>query len=222
MDNKKIIKFLSELVTNERYENFVRVLNLRTNYITVVLEDLFQSHNASAVIRSCDCFGIQDIHFIENKYQFSENPEVAVGASNWLNLYRYNKLENNSLKTIQFLKNKGYRIIATTPHTNNVLLENFDLSKGKFALFFGSELPGLSNIVLDNADEFLKINMFGFTESFNISVSAALCLYELVKNLRNSNINWQLTEEEKDKILVNWLKYSIKDSENILKCYFKS
>ena len=220
MDNKKLIAFLKEFVLEERYNTFIKVLNNRTDYITIVLEDLFQSHNASAVIRSCDCFGIQDVHFIENDYQFEINPEIAVGSAQWLNLYKYNKKENNTLQTINILKDKGYRIIATTPHKDDVTIETLDLEKGKIALLFGSELPGLSEIAMKNADEFVKIKMFGFTESFNISVSAALCLYELTKKLHNSSLNWQLYEQQKDEILAKWLKISIKNSEQIIKLKF--
>ncbi|MDR2836354.1 MAG: RNA methyltransferase [Bacteroidales bacterium] len=217
-----MIKFLSELVTKERFLKFHKVLDLRTRYITVVLEDLFQTHNASAVLRTCDCLGIQDVHFIENQFFFNENPEVALGSSKWLSLLRYHQYENNTLSTINFLKEQGYRIVATTPHTNEVSLENLSLSSGKIALLFGSELPGLSDIAMQNADEFVKIEMYGFTESFNISISVALFLYQLTTKLRNSDINWQLEESEKDELLVKWLKTSIKDSENIIKQYFKS
>ena len=218
---KRLISFLSELVTAERYNNFQQVLNNRTNYITVVLEDLFQSHNASAVLRSCECFGVQNVHFIENKFQFVENPDVAVGSSQWLTTNRYNQSENNTLEAIKKLKKEGYRIVATTPHKDDVSLEKLDLERGKIALIFGTELNGLSDLALENSDEYMKINMFGFTESFNISVSVALCLYELTLRLRKTNINWQLSESEKEMIMVDWLKKSIKDSENIIKYYFK-
>lgn len=218
---KRLISFLSELVTAERYNNFQQVINNRTNYITVVLEDLFQSHNASAVLRSCECFGVQNVHFIENKFQFIENPEVAVGSSQWITTNRYNRSENNTLETIKKLKKDGYRIVATTPHKDDVSLDKLDLERGKIALIFGTELNGLSDLALENSDEYMKINMFGFTESFNISVSVALCLYELTLRLRKTNIDWQLSESEKDTIMVDWLKKSIKDSENIIKYYFK-
>lgn len=218
---KRLISFLSELVTAERYNNFQQVINNRTNYITVVLEDLFQSHNASAVLRSCECFGVQNVHFIENKFQFIENPEVAVGSSQWITTNRYNRSENNTLETIKKLKKDGYRIVATTPHKDDVSLDKLDLERGKIALIFGTELNGLSDLALENSDEYMKINMFGFTESFNISVSVALCLYELTLRLRKTNIDWQLSESEKDMIMVDWLKKSIKDSENIIKYYFK-
>jgi tRNA (guanosine-2'-O-)-methyltransferase len=111
--------------------------------------------------------------------------------------------------------------VATTPHTNDIELENFDLDKGKIALFFGSEQPGLSSIVLDKADEFLKIPMFGFTESFNISVSASIILHHLIHKLKKSNVNWQLSGAEKSEILLEWLKSSINNIDLIIKEYHR-
>ncbi len=221
MKTQQIIDLLSTYVTKERLETLNKVLDERTGYISVALEDIFQTHNASAVLRSCDCFGIQYVNFIENRYSYMENKDVAMGSSQWLNITRYNKNENNTLETINALRNSGYRIIATTPHTNDVMLKDLDLTKGKIALFFGSEKPGLSNIVMQNADEYVRIPMYGFTESFNISVSAALCLYELTTRLRNSNIKWQLPESEKKEILAQWLKLSARNAEGIIKAHEK-
>lgn len=218
---KGLIEYLQNIVTEHKWELFNQVIENRTRYLTVVLEDIFQPHNASAVLRTCDCFGIQDVHVIENRNEYNVNPDVALGASKWLNLNKYNEQKNNTLSTIKALKEKGYRIVATTPHTNDVDLETFDLKQGKAALFFGSELPGLSEIVLDNADEFLKIPMFGFTESFNISVSAAIILHHLSFELKKTDIKWQLSEDEKSEVLLNWLRKSIKNSEVIEKEYLK-
>ncbi len=217
MNNKFIIQNLSKMVSEKRLETFVNVINNRTRYLCLVLEDLFQSHNASAVLRSCDCFGIQDVHVIENNFEFKENPDVSLGSSQWLTKFKYNSFENNSLEAIKYLKNQNYRIIATSPHANDVNLNDLNLENGKMALFFGAELPGLSQVVMENADEFVKIPMYGFTESFNISVSAAICLYDIVERLKKSQIKWQLTEEEKENLLAEWLKISVRDSENILK-----
>ncbi len=218
---KKLIKHLSNFVTENRFSLFNKIVQDRTRYMTLVLENIFQAHNASAVLRSCDCFGVQDVHIIENENKYTLNPDVALGSSNWLNIQRYNATENNSLAAINTLKEKGYRIIATTPHTNDISLENFDISKGKFALMFGSELPGLSKIALDNADEFLKIPMYGFTESFNISVSAAVILHHLSLKLRQSEIDFTLSQKEKDEIILNWLKQSIKKSDLIIDEFLK-
>ena len=214
--SNKFIEYLTGFATPERFELFNKIIESRTKYMTVALEDIYQRHNASAVLRSCDCFGVQDVHVIENRNEYNISPDVAVGSDKWLNLYKYNELKNNTLDAINKLKTNGYRIIATTPHTNDVNLENFDISKGKFTLFFGAELPGLSNIVLDNADEFLKIPMYGFTESFNISVSAAITMHTLYNRLINSDIKWQVTANEKEEILFEWLKKSIKSSDELL------
>ncbi len=195
--NNNLLEYLSTFVTPERLALFNKVLNERTKYITVVLEDIFQSQNASAVLRTCDCFGIQNVHVIENRNTFDVNKEVALGSSKWLTIQKYNQAENNSLQAIQTLRKNGYRIVATTPHRNDQSLNDFDLLKGKTAVIFGSELPGISEIIMNEADEFLKIPMYGFTESFNISVSAALVLHHLSGKLRDlKGLNWRLTEAE--------------------------
>ena len=220
--SKSFIDYLSKLITEERWQLMNKTLADRTKYLTVVLEDIYQPHNASAVLRTCDCFGIQDVHIIENKNKYTVNPDVALGASKWLNLKKYNEQENNTLVCINALRAKDYRIVATTPHTDDVNLEDFDLAKGKTALFFGSEQPGLPKIALEHADEFLKIPMYGFTESFNISVSASIILHHMRLKLNQSDIEWKLSKQENEEILLNWLKQSIKRSDIIEKEFIKS
>jgi len=218
----KLYSCLSSAVTNERLSLFNKIIENRTNYISVVLEDIFQPQNASAVLRSCDCTGIQNVHIIETRNKFKVDTEVSLGSSKWLSLHTYNNSENNSLQALHTLKKQGYRIVATTPHLNDLELPDFDLAKGKFALVFGTELNGITDTVLNNADEYLKIPMFGFTESYNISVSAAIILYQLTEKLRFSeNIAWQLTESEKTEIKIQWLRNSIKSSASIEKRFWK-
>jgi len=222
MNIKRIIDDLSNFVTEERFSQFNSVLNNRTRYITVAIEDIYQPYNASAILRTADCFGIQDINIIENNNKYDINPDVALGSYKWINLIKHNELENNTISAINYLREKGYRIVATTPHTNDVNLEDFDISKGKTALFFGTELLGLSDLMLKNADEFLKIPMYGFTESFNISVSASIILHHLTSKLHKTNIDWQLTENEKDTLMLKWLLTSIKRSDVVLRSYCKN
>ena len=210
--NSDLINYLEQFITQQRLNLFHQILNQRTRYITVVLEDIYQSQNASAVLRTADCFGIQDIHIIENKNEYQINPDVALGSYKWLNLVKYNNQKSNTLEAISDLKKQGYRIVATTPHTNDVNLEDFDVTQGKTALFFGTELNGLSDIMIVNADEYIKIPMVGFTESFNISVSVAIILHHLTSSLRKSEIDWQLSDNEKEEILLEWLKKTIKKS----------
>ena len=204
MENNEIVNYLAGFVTENRFNTFLKVINLRTKYLTVVLEDIFQSHNASAVVRSCDCFGIQDIHIIENRNQYTVNPDVALGSTKWLNMHKYNEKENNTLDAINKLKSNNYRIVATTPDSKNTNLDKFNLENGKIALVFGSEMPGVSKTIIDNADEFLYIPMYGLTESFNISVSVAICLYDLSNRLRNSKIKWELKSKEKEIVQGNY------------------
>jgi tRNA (guanosine-2'-O-)-methyltransferase len=212
----QLVNYLSEFITTERNELFDRILDLRTRYLTVVLENIYQPQNASAAMRSVDCFGLQDAHVIENSNNFEVDREVAMGATKWLNVKRYNKNDDNSLEAIRKLRERGYRIVATTPHEGDTKLEDFDLRKGKAALVFGTELTGISDVVKEEADEFLKIPMYGFTESFNISVSAAVILHHLTWKLRNDPaIDWRLTDEEKAEIKLSWLRRSIKASDLI-------
>lgn len=216
MDTIKLIQYLANHVTEERLAQFKKVLNQRTRYLSVALEDIYQPQNASAVLRTMDCFGVQDVHIVENQNEYRINPDVALGASKWLTMTYYNKQAENTMEAIAYLKKQNYRIVATTPHEEDVDLPDFDLSKGKAVLFFGTEMRGVSDKVLEAADEYLKIPMYGFTESFNISVSAAITLYELTSRLRGSEIEWRLTEREQMELLLEWLKKSIKRSDLIV------
>lgn len=216
---KELVSYLTQFVSENRRTKFDEVLNYRTRHITIALEDLYQPHNASAVLRSCDIFGIQDIHIIENKNAYTVNKDIAMGSPKWLNLHKYRRAENNTLDCIRKLKEQGYRIVATTPHTNGCNLEDLPVEK-PFALIFGTELTGISDTVREQADEYVQIPMFGFTESFNISVSAALCLHTLVTKLHHTDVNWHLSEEEKDELILRWLRKSIPKVELIEKDYF--
>ena len=219
---EELIDHFLKCITDERKALFEKLIQKRTKYLTVVLENIYQPLNASAVLRSCDCFGIQDVHVIENYNKFNPDREVAMGASNWLTVNRYDKNENNTLDCIQTLKNKSYRIVATSPQNSQTDLINFDLSKAKTALFFGTEVEGLSDVVLENADEHLHIPMYGFTESFNLSVSAAICIYEMRMKMEKEKIKWHMTEDEKKQVLLNWLRYSIDRSDIVEEDFLKN
>jgi tRNA (guanosine-2'-O-)-methyltransferase len=198
-----------------------QVLKNRTRHLTIVIENIYQSHNASAVIRSCDCFGMQDLHVVENTYKYKINPDIALGSSKWVDIHRYSGEENNTLACIRTLKARGYHIIATSPHTNDVSLEDFPLDH-KMALFFGNEVHGLSQAVIDQADGFLKIPMTGFTESLNISVTAAVCMHHLSWKLKNSDISWQLSEEEKREIKLRWIRNVLQRSDLIEQKFYNN
>jgi tRNA (guanosine-2'-O-)-methyltransferase len=207
--DKAFRDFLLPMVNENRLALIDRVLKSRTRYITVLLEDIYQSHNASAVLRSCDCFGIQDVHIVENRNHYELNPDVELGAAQWLTLHRYSKERNNTANAIHALKEKGYRVVAATPHTNEVEVAALDLEKGRVAVMLGTERRGLSDQAMALADEYVKIPMAGFTESFNISVSAAIILYELNTRLRSSTIDWGLKDSENEEVKYHWIRNSV-------------
>lgn len=209
------LDFLENIITENRKENFLKVLKNRTKHFTIAVEDVFQMHNASAVMRSCEVFGIQELHVIEERYGKRIDKEIAMGAQKWVDISTYDSVTN----CIDTLKDTGYQIIATTPHENDCLLDDFDILKPS-ALFFGTERDGLSEEILQKADGFLKIPMVGFTESLNISVSAAIIIQSLTNRLRNSDVSWQLKEEEILEKRLDWAKKSIKDIKRIEARYY--
>jgi tRNA (guanosine-2'-O-)-methyltransferase len=209
VSDRELIEFLSSFVTAERLARMHDVLEERTRYLTVAVEDIYQPHNASAVLRTCDCFGIQDVHIIENRNQYRLNPGVELGTAQWLTLHRYRETGHNTREALSLLRARGYRIVATTPHTDQVALEEFDLRAGPAALVFGNELDGLSETALGEADEHLVIPMYGFVESFNISVSAAIVLHHLTHMVRKSGLDYRLRPQERETILLSWLRSSI-------------
>lgn len=219
-ERRERIDYLSGFVTRRRLERFYQVLYYRTRYLTVALEDIYQPHNASAVLRSCDGFGVQDAWIVENRNTYTVNPGVELGTRQWLSLHRFGTYEYNTYAAIEKLRSSGYRIVATTPHTDDVPLEEFDLEAGPAAFFFGNELDGLSEEMLSAADEYMRIPMYGFVESFNISVSCALTLHHLTYRLRRSELPWTLSQEERDELLLEWLRSSIKRSQEIEQARF--
>lgn len=220
-EKQRLISYLTEFITPNRKQRFDEVMEQRTNHLQIVVEDLYQAHNASAVIRSCDCFGVQYVHFIENRNSMKVNNDIALGAGSWVTIKRYKGEENNTAACLKKLKAKGFRIVATTPHTNDVTIDQLPVD-GKLALVFGTELEGITEEVRNMADEFVKIPMYGFTESFNISVSAALCMYELTTRIRKEVTNYKLSEEERTDIYLEWLMNSIDKSDSIVKRYMES
>jgi tRNA/rRNA methyltransferase len=212
--NQELLTYLEHFITEERKERFLQVISARTNHFTVAMEDVFQMHNTSAVVRTCEVFGIQQAHSIEGRFGKRLDAKIAMGAQKWVDVFRYNDTQS----CIDTLRAQGYQIVATTPHKDAYFLNDFDISK-KSAFFFGTEKEGLSQQVLSQADTYLKIPMVGFTESLNISVAVAIVLQQLTDKLRRSQVTWQLTDEERLSTLINWTKKSIRNVKDVLKRY---
>jgi tRNA (guanosine-2'-O-)-methyltransferase len=205
---------LSAFISDNKRALFDRIAPERTRHVTVVMEDIYQPHNASAVVRTCDLLGVQDIHIIENRNKYVMNPDVTLGSSKWTDMHRYREHADNSLACVEHLKKEGYRIVATTPRADNVTPHTIPLD-APLAFCFGTELTGLSDTIMDRADIHLRIPMYGFTESYNISVSAAITLFTVMERLRASDIHWRMDEAHLMALKLAWARKIVHSAQHL-------
>ncbi|MCK4982438.1 MAG: RNA methyltransferase [Victivallaceae bacterium] len=218
--NTGLLEYLEGFITPRRKELIEKVLAERTRRLTIALEDVWHSPNASAAIRSCECFGLQDMYVIENNTRFKANTKVVQGSAKWINLKRFNQKEtNNTEACFNHLRQNGYAIAATTLRKEKYTPLNEIPLHHKLAVCFGCEETGLSDFAHEQADYFIQLPMYGFTGSFNISVSVALVLQTLCQRLRQSDIPINLTREEKAELRIKWVENSVKNSNLLTKRY---
>ena len=212
--NQIVLNELYKIITPSKQEMFDRIAAERSNFLTVSLENVYQEHNASAVLRSCDCFGIQQLHVIEKDNQYKVQRDIALGAGRWVDMFNYDQGGNPTMDCINNLRSKGYRIVATSPHANEKTINDIDISQ-PMALIFGTERRGISDEVKAAADEFVSIPMYGFTESFNISVSVAIILNVLRQRLEKSSVDWKLTQEEQILLKLKWCRKILRGGQEL-------
>ncbi|WP_217647019.1 TrmH family RNA methyltransferase [Planctomicrobium piriforme] len=204
---------LQEFLTPHRRERFAQVLQARTRWLRVVLVDLFQQHNASAVLRTCDALGVQHVHAVETRNDFETNPDISLGSEQWLALHHHDgpaALQD----CVTQLKSQGFRIAATVLHADSRPIQELPLDQ-PVALLFGTEKEGLSPEAVAAADVLVHLPMYGFVESYNVSVAAALSLQSITDRLRQSDLPWQLDEAEHTALLLQWSRLSIRNVEII-------
>lgn len=207
------LDYLTKFITDERREVLQRTVDSRTHYMRILTENMFHPQNASAIMRHCEAFGIQQIHTVEDRCKFDPSVNIVRGTQKWVDVEHH----DTTAEALATLKAEGYRIVATTPHRCSATPETFDVTKGKFALVFGTEHAGISDEVIAAADDFLMIPMCGMVESLNVSASAAILIYMLSERIRQTVDDWQLTEEQKLKLLTRWTMSSVRDYERILR-----
>ena len=206
------IDYLSSFLLESRIDTLTRALNMRTEYITVMTENMFHAQNASAIVRHCEAFGVQNIHTVEELCPFLPTLNIALGTDKWIDINRH----ATTADAVKSLREQGYRIIATTPHHKSCIPETFDVKKGKFALVFGTEKTGVSKEILEEADEYVQIPMCGMVDSLNVSASAAILIYMLSQRMRLECEDWHLSEEKYARTLYDWYRYAVRDSEALL------
>jgi tRNA (guanosine-2'-O-)-methyltransferase len=211
--DEKVLAALYDIVSESKQEMYDRIAADRTRFITVVMENIRKDHNASAVMRTCDCFGIQDLHTIERNVDYVIQREIAKGAGKWIDLHSHSTGDNPGLECIASLQKRGYRIVCTSPHASQTF-EDLPIDQ-PIALVLGTEIHGISADILEQADHCVKIPMYGFTESFNVSVSAALSLQTLRSRLENSTLDWKLPHQEQVALKIQWCTKIIRDGQAV-------
>lgn len=218
---RALIEFLSPLISAERRQRMSEVIGQRTAHLRVVLEDIFQPHNASAAMRSCECFGVQHLHVIENRYAYTLNRDVAMGSYKWIDLHRHNEPDqDNTAACLRELRDRGYRIVATSLRPGTIPLGELPLDQPA-ALCFGTEEEGLGEQLLHQADYHVRIPMYGFTQSFNLSVTVALTLQELRGRLDREGGCPPLAVDEQDRVLFTWLARSVRNSDRVIRDFLQ-
>ena len=207
------LDYMTRFITDERREVLQRTVAQRTHYMRILTENMFHPQNASAIMRHCEAFGIQQIHTVEDRCKFDPSVNIVRGTQKWVDVEHH----ETTAEALNALKSEGYRIVATTPHRCSATPETFDVTKGKFALVFGTEHAGISDEVIEAADDFLMRPMCGMVESLNVSASAAILIYMLSERIRQSVEGWQLTDAEQLKLLTRWTMSSVRDYEGILR-----
>ena len=210
------IACLAEFMTAERYGVLRGSVAMRTRYMTVLAENIYHGQNAAALIRHCDAFGVQEMHTVETLCRFEPNPVIARGSERWVDVHRH----ASTAEAVAELRRRGYRIVATTPHREDATPETFDVTKGPFALVFGTEHAGISDEAIAAADEFLRIPMCGLVESLNVSASAAILIYQRSERVRRTVDGWRMTEAEQAELMERWMRRSVKDADAILQRRF--
>lgn len=215
-DLEQTFEYLKQFLTEERLQKIEHFAPESSDFILPVVEDVYQFRNAAAIVRSVEACGFHKVVALQEEYSFEPNLRVTKGADTWVEV---EKLPRN-MESFQDIKNRGYKIVAVSLENNAKMLPEYEI-KEPIALVFGTEMEGVSQEILDFADETLAIPMYGFTRSFNVSVAASICMYELKQKLIKSDIDYKLNEEKLLRKKILWAVNSIRSGQQIFDKYLK-
>ena len=220
-DPQGLIEYLAPFVTQNKRDLIREVLRGRTRWVTIVLEDIYQAQNASAALRTSELMGLQDIYIVENRNPYNVNPDVVLGSTKWLDLHQFNEVEGlNTPACLAHLREKGYKLAATSPKPGGLSPDQLPVDE-PIAFLFGTEETGLTDTAMRAADYHVRLPMFGFTESYNISVSVAITLAGFLPKLRASQAPWQLSASEQQALMLDWYRKIVDRSEIIEREFYK-
>ncbi len=217
MENQEIFNYLKQFLTEERLQKIEKLSAESSDFVLPVMEDVYQFRNAAAIIRSVEACGFHKVVAMEARNVFDPNLTVTKGAENWVEVEKM----AHTLESLQEIRTRGYKLVAVSPEKNAKMLPDFQI-KESVALIFGTEWKGVSDNFLNFCDETLAIPMYGFTQSFNVSVAAAICCYDLKQKLEKSGIHHQLSEEKRLELMIKWAVNSIPSGELILEKFLHS
>lgn len=212
---EELLAAFYELIPENKRTMFDRIAADRTRHLTVVLENIYQEHNASAVMRSCESLGVQELHVIENGNEYKAQRDIARGAGKWIELYNYSDRQPVST-ALTHLRERGFKLAVLTPEADAHTIFTLPLDE-PVALVFGTEWRGVSEEAREMADYAVSIPMVGFTESFNVSVSVALTLQALRHRLDESELDWKLSEADQTATKLNWCEGYMKNGSVVRK-----
>lgn len=196
----KLEPLLSRL-TEHRRDLLQKVVQNRTRHFCMVLEDLFDPHNISAVIRTAEVFGLEDVHVIEEVNPYKVNRSILKGSIKWMNVYLHKRRKS----CMEYLRSKGYRIAVASTNTKNSVLD-LDLSQPT-AFYLGSEFTGNHPDTLSAADAEFKLPQYGITESMNVSVAGGVLMCYLDHFMQShGRARYALPPKDRDALLLEWVE----------------
>lgn len=213
-DLAQTFEYLKQFLTEERLAKIEHFSKESSDFVLPVMDDVYQFRNAAAIIRSVEACAFHKVVAMEEENVFNPNLTVTKGAETWVEVEKMPK----NIASLQNIKDRGYKILAVSLEKNAVMLPEYEIAE-PIALVFGTEQAGVSEEVIDFADETLAIPMFGFTRSYNVSVAAGICMYELKQKLLKSNIDYKLNEQKLLEMQVRWAVNSISSGKEIYAKY---
>ena len=212
MASTEVYQEIFPLLTPERQAKIQHVIEGRTFNINVVLENIYDRGNASAVMRSAEALGLVQVHAIEPGTKFKESQRTTAGADKWVELQRWKE----TASCVAELKRQGKQIIVTSLQANSKHISEVDFTKPS-ALVLGNEKDGASEEIIKAADVCVVLPMVGFTQSYNISVAGALCFYHIYSDrMRRQGFHGDLTDSQKQILSAHYALRTIPSAMDIL------
>lgn len=199
-------------LSENRLKRVVDTASHRQSGLMVIMEDVHNPHNLAAIARSCDAFGIQEIAFTMENENLFDPKEVgkisSASASKWLD---YRIFENGTHDALTTLKSEGWHIIATWVNPEAESIHEIDFTQyDKLALMLGNEHSGISQTAIELADSYMYIPMMGMIESFNVSVAAALSLFEVTRQRLASEKDFFFPKDDARELIADFAMRAIK------------